>query len=91
MTKSKRLKKMQKFLKNLGLESKINNCDGKLYCLDIKDYYNEIIQKSEELGIIFTMEQIPYYGPLDPNTLQRDSPRDIICFSRSYYFEDDGG
>ena len=84
MTGNKRLKKMQEFLKSLGLESKINNCDGKLYCLDIKEYYNEIIQKSEELGIIFTMEQTPYYGPLDPITLQRD----IVGFSRYYYFEE---
>ena len=86
MTENKRLKKMQEFLKSLGLESKINNCDGKLYCLDIKEYYSEIIQKSEELGIIFTMEQIPYYGPLDPYTLKRD----ILGFSKSYYFKDDG-
>ena len=84
MTGSKRLKKMQEFLKSLGVESRINNCDGKLYCLDIKEYYCEIIQKSEELGIIFTMEQTPYYGPLDPITLQRD----IVDFSRFYYFED---
>lgn len=86
MTKNKRLKKMQGFLKSLGLESKINNCDGKLYCLDIKEYYNEIIQKSEELGIIFTMEQTPYFGPLDPHTLERD----IVGFSRFYYFKEDG-
>ena len=86
MTENKRLKKMQEFLKSLGLESKINNYDGKLYCLDIKEYYNEIIQKSEELGIIFTMEQIPYYGPLDPHTLKRD----ILGFSKSYYFKDYG-
>lgn len=75
---------MQKFLNNLGLDSKINDCDGKLYCLDIKEYYDEIIQKSEALGIIFTMEQTPYYGPLDPITLQQD----IVGFLRSYYFED---
>ena len=86
MTEIKQLKKMQEFLGSLGLESRINNCDGKLYCLDIKEYYNEIIQKSEELGIIFTMEQTPDYGPLDLKTLQRD----IIGFSRSYYFEDRG-
>lgn len=79
----KRLKKMQEFLESLGLESRINDCDGKLYCLDIKEYYNEIIQKSEELEIIFTMEQTPYYSPLDPYTLKRD----IVGFSRSYYFE----
>ena len=84
MAENKRLKKMQEFLKSLGVESRINNCDGKLYCLDIKEYYNEIIQKSEELGIIFTMEQTPYYGPLDPITLKRD----IVGFSKSYYFED---
>lgn len=84
MTENKRLKKMQEFLESLGLESKINNCDGKLYCLDIKEYYDEIIQKSEELGIIFTMKQTPYYGPLDPITLQRD----IDGFSKSYYFEE---
>lgn len=84
MTEGKQLKKMQKFLKNLGLDSKINDYDGKLYCLDIKEYYDEIIQKSKELGVIFTMEQTPYYGPVDPITLQRD----IVGFSRSYYFED---
>lgn len=84
MAESKQLKKMQKFLKNLGLDSKINDCDGKLYCLDIKEYYCEIIQKSDELGVKFTMEQTPYYGPLDPITLQRD----IVGFSRSYYFEE---
>ena len=83
MTENKRLKKMQEFLESLGLESKINNCDGKLYCLDIKEYYDEIIQKSDELDIIFTMEKTPYYGPVDPITLQRD----IVGFSRSYYFE----
>ena len=86
LAESKQLKKMQEFLDNLGLKSKMNNCDGKLYCLDIKEYYGEIIQKSEELGIIFTMEQTPYYGPLDPITLQRD----IVGFSRFYYFEDRG-
>lgn len=86
MTENKRLKEMQEFLENLGLESRINDCDGKLYCLDIKGYHDEIIQKSEELGITFIMEQTPYYGPLDPITLQRD----IISFSRSYYFEDMG-
>jgi len=84
MTESKQLKKMQKFLHNLGLDSKINDYDGKLYCLDIKEYHDEIIQKSKELGVIFTMEQTPYYGPVDPITLQRD----IVGFSRSYYFED---
>lgn len=84
MTEKKRLKKMQGFLASLGLDSKINNCDEKLYCLDIKEYYNEIIQKSDELGITFVMEQTPYYGPLDPYTLKRD----IVGFSRSYYFED---
>ena len=84
MAEGKQLKKMQKFLKNLGLDSKINDYDGKLYCLDIKEYYDEIIQKSKELGVIFTMEQTPYYGPVDPITLQRD----IIGFSRSYYFKD---
>ena len=86
MTKNKRLKKMQEFLESLGLESKINNCDGKLYCLDIKEYYNEITQKSEELGIIFTMEQTPYYGPVDPFRIGRN----IVGFSKSYYFEDGG-
>ena len=84
MTESKQLKKMQKFLHNLGLDSKINDYDGKLYCLDIKEYYDEIIQKSKELGVIFTMEQTPYYGPVDPHSLKRD----IVSFSRSYYFED---
>ena len=86
MSESKRLKKMQEFLESLGLESKINDCDGKLYCLDIKEYYNEIIQKSEELGIIFVMGQTPYYGPLDPHSLKRD----IVGFSNYYYFKDDG-
>ena len=86
MIKNKRLKKMHEFLESLGLESKINNCDGKLYCLDIKEYYNEIIQKSGELGIIFTMEQIPYYGPINPYNFKRD----IIGFSRLYYFKDEG-
>ena len=81
------LKKMQAFLEELGLESKINNCDGKLYCLDIKEYHDKIIQKSEELGINFIMEQTPYYGPLDPYTLKRD----IVSFSKSYYFEEVGG
>lgn len=84
MTKKRQLKKMQEFLEDLGLESKINNCDGKLYCLDIKEYYNEIVQKSEELGIVFTMEQNPYYGPFDPHTLKRD----IVGFSKFYYFEE---
>lgn len=78
---------MQEFLESLGLESKINNCDGKLYCLDIKEYHNEIIQKSEELGLIFTMKQTPYYGPIDPYTFKRD----IVGFSRFYYFKDEGG
>ena len=86
MTESKRLKKMQEFLESLGLESKINNCDGKLYCLDIKEYCNEIAQKSEELGIIFIMGQTPYYGPADPHTLERD----IVGFSKSYYFKEYG-
>lgn len=84
LTETKRLKKMQEFLKSLGVESRINNYDGKLYCLDIKEYYDEVMQKSEELEITFIMEQTPYYGPLDPITLQRD----IVGFSRSYYFED---
>ena len=86
MTENKRLKKMQEFLENLGLEFRMNNCDWRLYCLDIKEYYIEIIQKSDELGVIFTMEQTPHYGPLDPYTLKRD----IISFSKSYYFKDDG-
>lgn len=86
MTESKRLKKMQEFLESLGLESRINNCDGKLYCLDIKEYYSEIIQKSEELEVIFTMEQTPHYGPVDPYTLESD----IVGFSRLYYFQDYG-
>ena len=86
MTENKRLKKMQEFLESLGLESEINNCDGRLYCLDIKEYHDKIIQKSKELGIIFTMEQTPYYGPLDPHTLKRD----IVGFSRSYYFKNYG-
>lgn len=81
---TERLKKMQEFLETLGLDSKINDCDGKLYCLDIKEYYNEIIQKSEELEVIFVMEQTPHYGPLDPKTLRQD----IVGFSRSYYFYD---
>lgn len=84
MAESKQLKEMQEFLESLGLDSKINDCDGKLYCLDIKEYYNEIIQKTDELDIIFTMEQTPHYGPLDPKTLQRD----IVGFSWSYYFEE---
>ena len=77
---------MQEFLESLGLESKINDCDGRLYCLDIKEYYCEIIQKSDELGIIFTMEQTPYYGPLDPYNFKRD----IVGFSRCYYFKEYG-
>ena len=86
MIEKRRLKEMQEFLESLGLESKINNCDGKLYCLDIKEYHDKIIQKSEELGITFIMEQTSYYGPLDPYTLKRD----IVGFSKSYYFEDGG-
>jgi len=81
MTENKRLKKMQEFLEGLGLESKINDCDGKLYCLDIKEYYDEIIQKSDELDIIFTMEKTPYYSPIDPHSLKRN-----IGFSRPYYY-----
>lgn len=84
MTKKRQLKKMQEFLEDLGLESKINDCDGKLYCLDIKEYYNEIAQKSKELGIVFIMEQNPHYDPLDPHSLKGD----IVSFSRSYYFEE---
>ena len=86
MTKKRQLKKMQEFLEDLGLESKINDCDGKLYCFDIKEYHDKIIQKSEELGITFIMEQIPYYGPLDPYNFKRD----IVGFSKSYYFEEKG-
>ena len=77
---------MQEFLDNLGLKSKMSNCDGRLYCLDIKEYHDEIIQKSEELGVTFVMSQTPYYGPINPHTEQRK----ILGFLRSYYFEDRG-
>lgn len=86
LAESKQLKKMQEFLESLGLKSKINNCDGRLYCLEIKEYYDKIIQKSEELGITFIMEQTPYYGPINPHTGERK----ILGFIKSYYFEDRG-
>lgn len=44
MTKDKRLKKMQEFLETLGLDSKINDYDGKLYCLDIKEYNDDVLR-----------------------------------------------
>lgn len=84
ITESKKLKKMQEFLDSLKLESRISNCDGRLYCLEIKEYYDEIIQKSEELGITFTMAQTPYYGPANPHTGERK----ILGFIKSYYFDD---
>lgn len=84
LIESKKLKKMQEFLDSLELKSKMNNYDGRLYCLDIKEYYDEITQKSEELGVTFVMKQTPYYGPINPFTGQNK----ICGFITSYYFED---
>lgn len=81
---TKKLLQMQKFLKDIGLEARINECDKKLYLLDIEDKYETIIKKSNELDIIFTMERKPCWGTPDPVTLKRD----IVDYIRTYYFED---
>lgn len=78
LTETKQLKEMQKFLKSLGLKSKMNNRDGRLYCLNIKEYYDKIIQKSDELGLTFTKKERPYYSPSNK----------ILGYLRTYYFED---
>ena len=74
---------MQNFLKDLGLKCNLC-CDGKLYLLDNKGYYQEILDKSDELGIRYVMEREPLYSPIDPYTLQQE----IIGFKNfKEYFE----
>lgn len=78
LTETKRLKEMQEFLESLGLESKINNRDGRLYCSNIEEYYDEIMQKNDELGLTFTKKETPYYT----------GQRKFLGYLRTYYFEE---
>ena len=81
---SKNLLKMQKFLKDLGLESHFD-CDGRLILLTSEDKHLEIIEKTNELGIKYTQERKPVYGPLDPITLRAP----IQSFIINEWFEED--
>ena len=78
---NERLLIMQKFLTVIGLESEL--CGGKLYIIDVEDKHCEIVEKSEELGLTYVMEQEPVYSPINPRTLHKD----ISGFRRLYYLE----
>lgn len=80
-----KLLQMRDFLKDMGIESRINKYDRRLYILQIKNIEDEIkiVNKSSDLGLVFVKKQEPYYGPVDPFTCTRE----IVGFSQECYIE----
>lgn len=61
---------MNDFLEDIGLKTCFSR--GKLFIVDPKDKEDDIIRKSKELGLIFSKEREPLWGPVDPITFESE-------------------